>query len=171
MYLRLLLAIGFFFSPLVLLAQPLEQAEKPADGPALEWLDFGDALRAAEKSGRLVIVDVYAPWCPWCARLQQEVYALDEVGLFLTENFETARLNIDDEEKSISFKGYDLSPSELAAGLGAEATPTIVFLTEAGDYITRVPGFVEAEEFMHILKYMSAGAYRMESYQDYRLKH
>lgn len=168
---HLLLAIlGLLMLPLRGMAQPSENSVVPADMVPLEWMDFGDAMHAAETSGRLVIVDVYAPWCPWCAKLQNEVYALNNIRAYLNEHFETARLNIEDEEKSISFRGYELSQAELAAGLGAEATPTIVFLTEAGDYITRVPGFVDAEEFMHILKYMQTGRFKVESFQDYRLR-
>ena len=168
---HLLLAfLGLLMLPRIGVAQPSENSMVPADMVPLEWMDFGEAMQTAETSGRLVIVDVYAPWCPWCAKLQKEVYALNHVRAYLNEHFATARLNIEDEEKSISFRGYELSPAELAAGLGAEATPTIVFLTEAGEYITRVPGFVDAEEFMHILKYMQTGRFKVESFQDYRLR-
>ncbi len=133
-------------------------------------MDFGEALQAAEVSGKTVIVDVYAPWCPWCAKLQSEVYSQATVRTYLNDHFETARLNIDNKDDVIPFKGFELSSSELASGLGAEATPTIVFLTATGDYITRVPGFIEADEFMYVLRYISTGSFRIESFQDFRSK-
>ena len=169
-FLRLIL-IGFLISPPVTYAQtPVANVEDPSDLATLDWLDFGEALDAAEVSGRPVLVDVYASWCPWCQKLQSEVYAEENVKEYLTENFETARLNIEDKELVIQFKGYELNSSELAAGLGAEGTPTIVFLTSEGDYITRVPGFIDANEFNHVLRYISSGSYRSESFQDYRLR-
>ncbi len=167
-----LLIIGLLISPPILKAQtdntlppetPSEQSTQ-----SLDWMDFGEALKAAETSGRAVMVDVYAPWCPWCQRLQKEVYEIDEVRTYLNENFETVRLDIDDAEKVIQFKGYELSAPELASGLGAEGTPTIVFLSSAGDYITRVPGFIEAADFLHVLRYINTGAFQKESFQDYR---
>ena len=169
-FLRLIL-IGFLISPPALYAQtPVSTIEDTSDLVTLDWLDFGEALNAAEVSGRPVMVDVYASWCPWCQKLQREVYAEENVREYLIDNFETARLNIEDKELVIEFKGYELTSSELAAGLGAEGTPTIVFLTSKGDYITRVPGFIDAGEFNHVLRYISSDSYRSESFQDYRLR-
>ena len=161
-----LLAFGLLLSPSTVLAQQPQNANYISP----DWLTFSEALNAAEVSGRTVLVDVYAPWCPWCAKLQTEVYADPAILSYLKENFETARLNIEEKEEVIQFKGFELTSPELAAGLGAEATPTVVFLSSAGEYITRVPGFVEAEEFMHVLRYISTGSYQIESFQDYKLR-
>ena len=148
----------------IVVAQPAAQTE----GPSINWLTFTEAASAAEVSGRTILVDVFAPWCPWCQRLQSEVYTRPEIRNYLNEHFEIARLNIDEAENVIEFKGYSLTSAELASGLGAEATPTTVFLDSNGDYITRVPGFVEADEFVNILKYIGSGSYRQESYETYR---
>ena len=147
-------------------AQPATQT----NDPSIEWLSFQEAVTAAEVSGRVVLVDVYAPWCPWCARLQSEVYTRTDIREYLNEHFEIARLNIEEAEDMIQFKGFSLTSAELASGLGAEATPTTVFLEANGDYITRVPGFVEGDEFVNVLKYIGSGAFRKESYQTYRAR-
>ena len=136
--------------------------------PAVNWLSFQEAIDAASVSGRTILVDVYAPWCPWCAKLQSEVYTRADIREYLNEHFEIARLNIEESEDVIEFKGYSLTSAELAAGLGAEATPTTVFLSAKGEYITRVPGFVDGDEFTRMLRYIGSGAYRKESYQAYR---
>ncbi len=171
MYFLIFIFIGFLISPPTALAQtPVTKVDEKSELPPLEWLDFGEALNAAEVSGRPVLVDVFAPWCPWCSKLQTEVYGKASVRENLNEHFETARLNIEDKDLVIEFKGFELSSSELAAGLGAEGTPTVVFLSSTGDYITRVPGFIDAEEFNHVLRYISSGSYQRESFKDYRLR-
>ena len=162
-YTTFFLGVAVVFS-FEVVAQPASQAS----APAIDWMTFQEALNAAEVSGRPLLVDVYAPWCPWCAKLQAEVYTRADVREYLGEHFEIARLNIDEEEDVIEFKGYTLTSAELAAGLGAEATPTTVFLSSTGDYITRVPGFVDAEEFVKVLRYLGSGAYRKQSYQAFR---
>ena len=134
----------------------------------IDWMPFEDALKAASMSGRIMLVDVFAPSCPWCAKLQREVYTVDSIQTYLKANFEIARLNIEEAEDVIEFKGYKLNSAELAAGFGAEATPTTVFLDAKGTYITRLPGFVEAGEFIHILRYIGSGAYNVEPYKDFR---
>ena len=132
------------------------------------WLSFSEALAAAKVSGRPILVDVFAPWCPWCQRLQSEVYPDDKIKAYLEKNFEIARLDIEDKESTIEFKGYSLTAAELASGLGAEATPTTVFLAANGDYITRLPGFIEADEFIHVLKYIGSGAFESQPFKEYR---
>ena len=134
----------------------------------INWLTFEQALNKAAGNGRPVLVDVYAVWCSWCAKSQTEVYTEEAIQAYLEENFEIARLDIEKNDDAVSFKEYTLTSAELAAGLGAEATPTTVFLDSDGGYITRLPGYVDAEEFMHILRFIGSEAYRIESFKDYR---
>ena len=140
----------------------------PVSQTDVKWLSFQEALDAAQVSGRPILVDVFAPWCPWCQKLQTEVYPDAEIQKYLEKNFEIARLDIEDKENTIEFKGYTLSAAELASGLGAEATPTTVFLASNGDYITRLPGYVEADEFIHVLKYIGSGSFKSQPFQEYR---
>lgn len=143
-------------------------AQDTNDQASVSWLSFQEALVAAEASGRPILVDVFAPWCPWCQKLQTEVYPDAEIQKYIEKNFEIARLDIEDKEGSIEFKGYTLTAAELASGLGAEATPTTVFLASNGDYITRLPGYVEADEFIHVLKYIGSGAFKSQAFQEFR---
>ena len=55
------LIIGLLISPPALRAQTDDgkPLESPNEQP-LKWLDFGEALEAAETSGRALMVDVYA---------------------------------------------------------------------------------------------------------------
>lgn len=136
--------------------------ERPVD-----WIDFPKALAAADSSGKAVLVDVYASWCPWCAKMQDSVYSQTHIREYIAEHFVTARLNVEKEDDEINFKGYKLSSSQLASGFGAEATPTTVFLTSTGDYITRLPGYLDAEGFMRVLKYIGSEAYKEKSFEQF----
>ena len=144
-------------------AQPQADAQQSGN-----WLSFQEALDAAKISGRPILVDVFAPWCPWCAKLQTEVYPTTEIREYLEKNFEIARLDIENKEEIIEYKGYTLTAAELASGLGAEATPTTVFLASNGDYITRLPGYVDAGEFIHVLKYIGSGAFQSQPFKEFR---
>ena len=45
-----------------------------ANGDPVEWPSFEGALEAAAKTGKTVLIDVFAPTCPWCRKMQAEVY-------------------------------------------------------------------------------------------------
>lgn len=142
-----------------------DDASIPAEG--VSWHPFQEAVDLARTHGKKVLIDVYAPWCPWCRRLQREVYTDPAVQAYLAEHFVATRLDGDDEEKTFSFQEHRLTASELAMGLGAQGFPTTVFLESDGQYITRLPGFVDAGEFLTILRFVGTSAYEQESYEEF----
>ena len=142
-----------------------QDASVPAEG--LPWKPFEEAVALAAKQNKKVLVDIFAPWCPWCRRLQREVYTDPAVQEYLKERFIVTRLNGDDTTASYAFKTYNLTAAELAAGLGAQGYPTTVFLAANSDYITRLPGFVDAAEFIHVLRFIGTEAYQKLTYQEY----
>ena len=45
-----------------------------------------DAVRAlAEQRGKLVFIDLYAPWCPPCRMMDKQVFSREDVGRFMEE--------------------------------------------------------------------------------------
>ena len=167
----------------VLLAVPLAsgraQSASEPDAPApnarpdiasttpFPWPSFDEAVAAARKSGKPILIDVYAPWCGWCRKMQAEVYTDAELQAYLNEHFEYGRLNIDDTETRHQFKEYDVTSQELGFGLGAEGTPTTIFLDANADYITRLPGYSDLATFRRVLRYIGTEAYRDQTFEDY----
>lgn len=149
-------------APLSIQAQ---SATEPAEG--IEWRSFQDGLSSSKATSTKLLVDVYAPWCGWCSRLQADVYSTNEVRTYVNEHFTVARLNIDEMDDTLSFKGYTLSSAELAMGLGASGTPTTVFLDADGDYITRLPGYLGPEDFLTVLRFIATDAYVNQSFEEF----
>ncbi|MBT8401133.1 MAG: thioredoxin fold domain-containing protein [Rhodothermia bacterium] len=142
-----------------------QSATEPATG--INWQSFQDGLSSSKESSTKLLVDVYAPWCGWCSRLQADVYSTSQVRSYVNEHFTVARLNIDEMDDTLSFKGYTLSSGELAMGLGASGTPTTVFLDTDGDYITRLPGYLGPEEFLTVLRFIATDAYLTKSFEEF----
>lgn len=143
-----------------------QDASVAAEGVA--WKPFEEAVEVAKERKKKVLIDVWAVWCPWCERLQHEVYADEVVQAYLAENFVATRLDAENQESIIQFMEYELSEAELALGLGAQGFPTTIFLDSNSDYITRLPGFVDPAEFMTVLSFIGSEAFRQESYEDFR---
>ncbi len=146
---------------LVLPAAAQSETRKP---PA--WKTFSEAT--AGTSGKKILLDVYAPWCGWCRKMQAEVYTEPALQEYLHAHFEIARVDLSVDDDTLRYLGYTVSSAELAAGLGATATPTTVFLEPDGAYITRLPGFHEAGDFLQVLRFIATNAYRTQTFEDYR---
>ncbi len=142
-----------------------QDASVPAEG--LDWHAFEEAVAQAETQDKKLIVDVYAVWCPWCRRLQREVYADDAVQAYIQDHFVLTRLDAENTEDSLRFREYTLTPSEMAQGLGASGFPTTVFMDEEGQYITRLPGFIAAPDFLDVLHYIGSEAFLDVPFDEY----
>lgn len=151
---------------------PAIQAEVPASllknaSPLVGWLPFETALDQARKSGKKVIVDIFAASCGWCRRMQEEAYSSDVVLEFLKMHFETARLDIEVVDDTVAYKDLTLSSGHLSYGFGATGTPTTVFLMPNGDYITRLPGYAPEQEFLRVLRFIATDAFLNQSFEEF----
>lgn len=124
-------------------------------------------LDTAQVEETPVLVEIYAPWCPWCERMQKEVYANAEIRSYLDEHFTYVRLNGDTNEGRHVLRGDSLTSSQLAATLGARGYPTTVFLRPDGRMIGTLPGFVDAPTFIRVLEYVGTDAYQTQSFQTF----
>ncbi|MCH8277275.1 MAG: thioredoxin fold domain-containing protein [Bacteroidetes bacterium] len=141
-----------------------------ADGSPIQWPSFHDALSAASESGRMIIIDIFAPTCGWCRKMQKEVYTKTDLQEYVFDTFEIGRIDLSINDDTISFKGLDLSSAQLAAAFGATGTPTTIFLEPNGDYITRLPGYHAYEEFLDVLQFIGRHSFREMSFTDYLSK-
>lgn len=139
----------------------------PPCSPAqqLEWHSFEEALSKADSTDRPIFVDIWAPWCGWCLKMKRSVYP--GLSQELTNKFVLTRLNREDNQTTHQYKGQKLSSLRLAQRLNAQSVPTVVLLSEKGDYLLHISGFVEAERLQPVLKYIGSGAYRQMSFADF----
>jgi thioredoxin-related protein len=140
------------------------------DAETPTWIPFEEALAAGKESGKMVLVDIWSPNCGWCRRMQNEVYPRPDLLEYLNEHFITGRLNIDVRDDSLSYLGYTLSSAELAVGFGAKGTPTTIFLSSDGQYITRLPGFHDYESYLPVLHFIGSDSFRDMSFQEFQAR-
>ncbi len=119
----------------------------------LQWQNFEQALELAEEKGKLIMVDVWAPWCGWCKKMKKEVYP--ELSAELNSDFVLTRLNRDNNEDKKTYQQYRMTPLRLAQKFGVQNVPATVFLSSEGEYLFHISGFVGAEELKEVLGYVS----------------
>lgn len=126
---------------------------------------FEESIEQAQSDETPLLIEIYAPWCPYCQRMQDEVFSDASVREYLDENFTYVRLNSDTTAGTHRYADRTLSTKELASVLGARGVPTTVFLEPDGTPIARQPGFIERPTFLKMIRYVGSEAYRNQSFQ------
>ena len=116
----------------------------------IEWYDFEDAIKAAEKQDKKIFIDVYTHWCGWCKKMDAATFQNADVIKYMKENYIAVKFNAEQKEP-IQYQGKEYKfiangkrgYHELAASLlnGRLSYPTVAFLDEGGNLLTSVPGY------------------------------
>ena len=102
------------------------------------WLkSFATAQKKAKEHNSLIFVDLFADWCGWCKKMEQEV--------FVTEAFQKAtddkvllRLNTEDNGEG----------TKLSQKFGVTSLPTFLLLTPEGTVAGMIRGYAPSKEFV-----------------------
>jgi thioredoxin-related protein len=138
----------------ILLAAPLPAASQSAG--AIAWRGWDQGLSEARATGRTVLVDVVTDWCGWCKRMDREVYARPEVRELVARHFVAIRL--DAESGAVAhYEGRTTTARGIAGRFRVTGYPTTVFLRADGTHLVNVPGFMTADRFTLLLRYIGEG--------------
>lgn len=144
----------FFLAFTLVLLGSLNPGEIFAQEKELNWRSFEEAVELAKEQGKPILVDVWAPWCGWCKKMEKEVYP----GLVsvLDEDFILTRLNRDDNESRKQYRQFSLTPLRLAQKFKVQKVPAVVLLSPEGEYLFHISGFREADKLEEILNYVAS---------------
>lgn len=129
----------------------------PRPAGAVQWKHWNEGMEAAKRSGKPVLVDVYTDWCGWCRRMDADVYARRDVSDYLESHFVTIRLNAESNEP-VAWQGQSRTARGLSNTLGVSGYPTTVFFTSDAEKLANAPGYIPADRFLLLLRYVGDGA-------------
>jgi thioredoxin-related protein len=121
-------------------AAPLMTDEEYTYLGNLKWYNnYEDGRAVAEELNKPMFIYFWTIWCPYCEKMQTEVFPRPEINSLLRENFVLIAIDMDVNTKDTQRFGVQFPPHEL-------------FLTSEGEVITRIPGYIPAEELLPVLK-------------------
>jgi len=133
-----------------------------------QQFSFNDALKAAKKENKKVIVDIYTDWCGWCKKMDREAYSNAGIKKIINDNFIYVKLNAEGNGVN-NYNGKSYTDGELAEYFQVTGYPTTVFLDSKGNVIefyydnnrmNNLPGYFETKDFEKVLEYIKDEKYK-----------
>jgi len=88
--------------------------------------------------------------------MDRDVYARADVRDYLANRFVVVKLNAEAQD-GVQYDGKDLTSAALAEQFRVTGYPTTVFLRSTGGHLINVPGYVPADRFLLVLRYIGEG--------------
>lgn len=125
-----------------------------ADAPAIAWQDYNQGMELASTKEQPVFLYFHADWCTYCRKLKKTTFKDEAVLSYLRDNFVSISVDTDKE-------------TELASQWKVKGLPTLWFLRSDNSKISSLPGYVDAKQFLRILKYIHTKSYDKMSFHEF----
>ncbi len=120
----------------------------------IKWRSYDEGLALAKQEGKKVFIHFYADWCAYCKKMEKETLTNLAVIDSLNNDFIPVLVNSD--------KDRDLARDFYIRGL-----PSTWFVSETGEKISSLPGYITAEMLLNALKFIQTDSYKTMSFTDF----
>lgn len=120
----------------------------------INWVSIEEAVELQKKNPKKIIMDVYTKWCGPCKLLDKKTLQNPDVVDYVNKHFYAVKFNAEGndavtfEGKTYDNPGYDParankrnSVHKFARYLGIRSYPSIVFMDEDQNLLTKITGF------------------------------
>lgn len=148
----------------------------------IKWYTLDEALTAAKKEPRPILVDLYTTWCHYCKKLDKETFTNGVITKYINSKFYAVKIDAETREnilyKDSTFKAIPNKRTHpiaeylvSQAGNNRLAYPTIVYLAADGQVLTSIAGYQAPKDMEPILHYMSDPNNYGKDFQKWREQH
>jgi thiol:disulfide interchange protein len=125
-------------------AAPAQQSkgDQQTEAAELQWSsDVQTSFDTANKANKLLLVDVGAPWCGWCKKMDESTYTDKAVIKALANDFVCVKLNSDDNGQGAQF----------AQSLNIESLPTVLIIDPKTKKYSMNAGYLGPSDFISMV--------------------
>ena len=106
---------------------------------SIKWYAYEEGMVLGKAEKKKVFLHFYADWCVFCQKMAKETFRDTVVVSTLNKDFIAIRVDFDEE-------------SATAEKYGVRGLPANWFLTEMGQPIVSIPGYIAPEAMLSLLK-------------------
>ena len=106
---------------------------------SIKWRSYEEGMALSKVEKKKVFLHFYADWCGFCRKMANTTFKDSTLINYLNNNYMPIMVNTDREPQT-------------AGSYGVSGLPTTVFLTEMGEPIFSVPGYIPTDTLMSMLK-------------------
>jgi len=106
---------------------------------SIKWYSYEEGKVLAKIDKKKVFLHFYADWCGFCLKMAKVTFSDSAVLSYLDQNFIAVRVDFDKELATVE-------------KYGVKGLPTNLFLTEMGQPIISIPGYIAPETLLSLLK-------------------
>jgi thioredoxin-related protein len=92
--------------------------------------DLRDDLAEANAEGKRMMLIIEQRGCIYCKKMHEEVFSVEEVGNYITDNFFVVQINMFGDVEVTDFDGEALPEKDMVKKWGALFTPMILFMPQ-----------------------------------------
>ncbi len=139
----------------------------------IEWISFETAIERNKEIPKQILIDVYTDWCGYCKKMDKSTYENPLIVNYISTNFHAVKLNAEQKE-DIHYNGktFKFMPqgrngvNEFAIALlnGKMSYPSTVFMNEKGEFLNKVPGYLNSKTMEKLLVYLGEKKYLSEEW-------
>ncbi|BBE30795.1 thioredoxin [Tepiditoga spiralis] len=143
--------LNFKFSIFVMLIISISIFSVPLNNFVLR--NFNDAFTVSKITGKKVIIMFSSEECYYCKKFEEEILTNKDVQKWLRTEFVFAEITAKNDGTA-DFRNKKYTYPQLFGAFGVRGTPTFVFFEDEDNFLGSIPGYVEANTFENLLKYL-----------------
>ncbi len=121
---------------------------------SIEWKAYEEGMSEVRASEKKALLHFWTDWCTYCKKMDATTFADASVIEYLNEHY--VAIKIDGDRQQTLTSDYQV-----------KGFPTNWFLTEETEKITHLPGYIDPQRFLLILKYIDTDDYLKMPFQDF----
>ncbi len=131
----------------------------------ITWITLEEAVELQKKEPKKIIMDFYTKWCGPCKMLDKNTFSNKDVASYISDNYYAVKFNAEGNDfvyfngREFTNPNYDPekankrnSSHQLSQYFQVRAYPSIVYLNENAELITKIPGYQTPQQLELYLK-------------------